>query len=254
MKNTNDMHPGLRKNPLIFSLLMTLLLLMFPTASGTVITILRLNELQSRFVQGIAFLLAGIIGCTIAKIRYGHRKNMVLSNEMISPLKDYLWFAPLVFVELLPLLFGLKEGLDVPKIIIYFLFTFAVGFAEELYFRGLIAKALERWSLHHAIFISSILFSVGHFLNLLAGATFANTLLQVIFAFIFGIVAVEISFMSGSLSIPILWHTIHNFISLITMANDNKWFIIIEIIQGLVLILYGFFLWTRIMHQERKSL
>lgn len=45
---------------------MTLLILVFPTASGAVITILDLNELQGKLVQAVAFLFAGMIGCVMA--------------------------------------------------------------------------------------------------------------------------------------------------------------------------------------------
>lgn len=242
-----------RISPLVFAILMTLLILVFPTASGAVITILDLNELQGKLVQAVAFLFAGMIGCVIANVRYGSWKNVVFHNERKSPMVDYLWFAPLVFVELLPLLNGIEEGLRVNIVLAYLLFTMAVGFTEELYFRGLIVKAFEKRSIVYVIFLSSFLFSVGHFLNLLAGATIGYTALQVIFAFIFGAVAVEISLMSGSLTVPIIWHTAHNFISLLTNVNDSKWFIIIGLVQGMGLILYGVFLWSRMVQKSDKN-
>ena len=115
----------------------------------------------------------------------------------------------------MPFTGGLKEELIFSEIIILFIFTAIVGFTEEIYFRGLIVKSMIEKSVALTIFFSSLLFSLGHFLNLLAGAGFIETFLQVVFAFIFGIVAIEISMITGNIGIAIIWHWAHNFISFI---------------------------------------
>ncbi len=241
------------KRTMTFAVFMTVLILVFPTLSGAVITIYELSTLQGRLAQGIAFVLAGILGLVIAKSRFGNMKYVGLDKPRVTKLSEYLWFAPLIIVEVIPLFIGIREGLSSTAIIIYLFFTAAVGFTEELYFRGIIWTALQEKSLKFAVLMSSFLFSVGHFLNLLAGASMKNTILQVIFAFLFALVAVGISYATGSIAIPILWHTIHNFVSLITVESSGRADISIEIFLGFVLLLYGVYLWLKFVSPNEKS-
>lgn len=240
------------KSPILFSILITLLILIFPIVSGTLAYVFELKELEGRLLQTLAFVIAGIIGCIIGKTKFGNLKNIGLKKSEISNYKDYLWFLPLIFIEVLPLFFGIKKTLNIPIIITYIIFTMAVGFSEEIYFRGIIAKTLKRKSIVFAILMSSFLFSIGHASNLLAGASIVDTILQIVFAFIFGVVAVEISFSTDSLVIPILWHTLHNLISLITIRNEGEWPFIIGIIQGFILAIYGIFLWKKLYSAAKK--
>lgn len=241
--------------PFLFSLLLTLLLLVFPILSGTIATILELGELEGRLIQSLAFLLAALLGCVLGMRYFGSLESVGLRKPAGFISKDLLWFTPLLYIEVLPLFFGLKQGLTFTSLAIYLVFTLLVGFTEELYFRGLIWNILNRKSMISALFLSSLLFSLGHFVNLLAGASFMDTMLQVIFAFIFGVVAVEISFATKSLLIPIVWHTVHNFISLITVPNQGKLSLSVALLQGTVLFLYGAYLYfTSYRQTEEKKI
>lgn len=237
--------------------MITLLILVFPTVSGAIIVVFKLSEMQGRVTQAMAFLIAGILGYIISRLRFGNFKSVFIYNKGRFLPRDYIWFIPVIFAEMLPFISGLKEELIFGEVVIIFLFTASVGFTEELYFRGLIAKSMIEKSMPLTIILSSFLFSVGHFLNLLTGAGLIDTLLQVVFAFIFGIVALEISIVTGNIGIAIIWHWAHNFISLLTTSNDGERSFYIEIIQGIILILYGLFLWRKLdgvkyeYHNER---
>ena len=97
------------KSPILFSILITLLILVFPIVSGTLAYIFELKELEGRLLQTLAFVIAGFIGCIIGKIKFGNLKNIGLKKSEISNYKDYLWFFPLIFIEVLPLFFGIKR-------------------------------------------------------------------------------------------------------------------------------------------------
>lgn len=56
------------KRPYLKSVLLTLLILFFPIASGATVTILNIQGDQIKLIQGFAFVLAGFIGCLIGKI------------------------------------------------------------------------------------------------------------------------------------------------------------------------------------------
>lgn len=170
---------------------------------------------------------------------------MGLKKVEIRFYKEYLWFIPIIFIELIILFFGLKDGLKPSSLLIYIFFTVAVGFAEELYFRGLIPKILEEKGLVLSIILSSFLFSIGHFFNLLAGASLMDTIFQVLLAFSFGLLAIIIRKSTNSLVIPIIWHSIHNFISIITRENDGRLSIFVGSIQFFVFLNYAWHLWNK---------
>ena len=150
------------KNPLLLCILPTLLQLVFPVLSGAMISILQLNEFSSRLIQAVFFLFAGVLGYIIAWRMFGTLHALGIRKARLKDAKAYHWFVPILLIELSILGFGLKEGLSVQFILIYLFFAIAVGFSEELYFRGLIPNILNGKNLIRPLLISSFLFSVGH--------------------------------------------------------------------------------------------
>lgn len=229
-------------HPYAFSVFISFFILLFPFISGAIVTGLVLEEIETRLVQGLAFALAGLVGSSIAKNRFGNldflKPNFLTKEEG----KKYLYFIPIILVECLPLFFGLKDKISLALLVTYLFFTLAVGFTEELYFRGIIANALKEKGLKVAIFLSSLLFSLGHFLNLLIGVSLMDTLFQVILAFFFGLLAVQISFATKSIFIPIIWHFFHNLISTLTFATREEMGLYIGGLQCIVFILFSFYL------------
>lgn len=238
-----------RMPSIVFSIMMTLLILIFPVISGAIIVILDLPSIQARWVQAIAFVLAGILGIVIARVTLGDYRQVFTFGHNEYKLSDLLYCLPILIVEMIPILGGFREGLDIRTIGVLVFFTSAVGFSEELYFRGLIMKRLMSSSLLMALIGSSSLFALGHGLNLLAGASINDTLMQVLFAFIFGWVASLISLMRGHLGIAIVWHWAHNLISLITVNASESKAMILSLTQGTILFIYGIYLW----HRYRKG-
>ena len=239
------------KRPILFSVLLTALMLLFPVASGTLAAVLELGSQEGKMVQSAAFLLAALIGLGLARRYFGSLPAVGLRKPAAVPARAFLWFAPLLLIEALPFLNGLKEGLTQGAIALSLVFTLLVGFTEELYFRGLVWQALRRKSLATALFLSSFLFSIGHFFNLMAGAGLSDTVLQVIFAFVFGVVAAEIAHATGSLLIPAAWHFAHNFISQLTRAGEGPQGLAIALIQGTVLSVYAIYLYRKVYRDGR---
>lgn len=67
--------------------------------------------------------------------------------------------------------------------------TFLVGVSEELMFRGIVFSGFEKDGNLKALVVSSALFSILHCVNIVAGLPFKAMLIQMIFAFIYGILA-----------------------------------------------------------------
>lgn len=237
------------KQPGLLAVMLTLLQLAFPVISGTIIAINQLSEPTGRLIQAAFFSVAGIVGCVIARRLFKSLPAIGLKDIGQRDGKIFLWFLPLIVIEGLSLAFGFKAVASPEIILIYLFFTAAVGFSEEVYFRGLIPQVLRSYGLVRTLVGSSVLFASGHFFNLLAGAGLIETSLQVVFAFLFGLVALQIRWLSGSLIIPVVWHWLHNFLSLITRANDSQASLLFGLFQGTVLVGYAIFLGDKLKSQ-----
>ena len=134
--------------------------------------------------------------------------------------KAYLYFLPLFLISTCNLWRGiawpehfLKE---IPAVVA---FTVA-GLLEELIFRGLLFKAMSRDNQKAAIIVGSLTFGVGHIVNLLSGADFLFTLLQVVYAIAIGYLFIVIFLKSGSIVPCILTHCAVNGLS--TFGADQE--------------------------------
>ena len=87
-----------------------------------------------------------------------------------------------------------------------------VGFLEEVIFRGLLFRAMEKDGLKTAILVSSLTFGIGHIVNLFngSGRDFASSIIQIIFAVLVGLVLVLIFHRGGSLIPCIVFHSVNN--------------------------------------------
>jgi len=120
--------------------------------------------------------------------------------------KDYLYFVPLVLLVSVNLWWGAQLRFTVLETALHVFSMLCVGFLEELIFRGFLFKALSRDNLKQAIIISSVTFGIGHIVNLLNGAEFVPTMLQICYAIAAGFLFTYIFHTSGSLWPCILAH------------------------------------------------
>lgn len=97
-----------------------------------------------------------------------------------------------------------------------------VGFTEELIFRGLLFKAMEKDNVKSAIIVSSATFGIGHLINSLNGnsANLVSNLCQVAFAVSIGFLFVTIFYRGGSLLPCALTHFAYNALN---TFGDESW-------------------------------
>jgi membrane protease YdiL (CAAX protease family) len=190
------------------------------------------TSIQSAVANTILSVL--IIGFIIAikKVKY---YGLVKANNP----KKFLYFIPLVVISL----YNLRNGINIDNPtneIIYFVITMInVGFLEEIIFRGFLFKMMEKDNVKRAIIVSSITFGLGHIVNLLNGADFIPTLLQVCYAISIGYMLVMVLYRSKSLIPCIIFHMVFNALSIFN-AGDSS--IISIIILMIVSISYGIYL------------
>ncbi len=136
-------------------------------------------------------------------------------------LSDYLWFAPLLLLLTVNLWHGARMNFSPLETALYIASMLLVGFLEEVIFRGLLFKAMLPGGIKSAFIVSSLTFGIGHIVNLLNGAEFLPTLLQVCYAVSIGFLFTLIFYKGKSLWPCILTHSIFNSLSAFSVEPDT---------------------------------
>jgi membrane protease YdiL (CAAX protease family) len=226
------------------------------TALGTAIPQMIGLDADLQIVVLTVFLMISIaIGILIMKKtrftlqEYGFRQSEKNTSHNVW------WYIPLLAVEILPIVIvGFNSDITVLQYIIVLFFTIAVGFNEEIYFRGLALKFMEEKGRKKAIIWTSIVFGVLHLANVLNGKNALYLILQMIFAFLVGFVLAEIVSITKSLWIVIIWHAAHDYISSITSDALDKTALVILAIQVGILSVYVICIWRRSKVDDAVSL
>ena len=147
--------------------------------------------------------------------------------------KKFLYFIPLIIISLFSIRNGINTDNPTNEIIFYILTMINVGFIEEMIFRGFLFKMMEKDNVKTAIIVSSITFGIGHMVNLLNGADFIPTLLQVCYAISIGYMLVMVFYKSKSLIPCIIFHSVFNALSIFNSNESTLLSIIVLIILSL---------------------
>ena len=139
--------------------------------------------------------------------------------------KQFLYFIPLMIISLFNLRRGIHINNTTSEIIFHIITMLNVGFLEEIIMRGF-------------FIVSSITFGMGHIVNLLNGADFVPTLLQVCYAIAIGYMLVMVFYKSKSLIPCIIFHGIFNALNIFSTGKSTVISSIILIILCLGYTLY----------------
>ena len=132
----------------------------------------------------------------------------------------FLFYLPLVVLASGNLWNGASVNYTTAETVCRIVCMLCVGFLEEVIFRGLLFRAIEKDNIKSAVVISSVTFGIGHIINLFngSGMDIINNLCQIVFAVAVGFLLVTIFYRGGSLLPCIIVHSAIN--TLGTFAND----------------------------------
>ena len=222
--------------------LATAVLLLFFFAQGAIVVIMEIDGVPSLLIRGAVIWALVVITLAYYIIRYKEISGLGFRGMEQGAARRMLYFAPLLLIALSPLAAGvdLKDGAA-------FLFanlflTLGIGMAEEIYFRGIICGAWLERGVGKAMIISSVLFALSHFLNIAGGAELGETVLQICFALVYGMVFALIFTESGSILPCVLLHALHDFCSFISGKASAQFEIILGAVQFIVLLVYFLYL------------
>ena len=216
-----------KKNELVFALIWI---------GVYVIGISIADSLSEQF--GILKVVTMPVALVLSLFLYGWiRKNKLkqyygLRQVASVDYRKYLYFLPLLVLATANLWNGMvfeHAFLDTFLFIVCMLF---IGFLEEIIFRGFLFKALSRKNVRSALLISSVTFGMGHIVNLLNGADFLPTLLQIGYATAIGFLFTVLFLKTKSLWPGILAHAVINATSLFAVEGNGS----IQLISSLVMV------------------
>jgi len=243
-KGNSDMY-----KKIVFKIVgLELLLIFFYTVNGAFVTI---KEPTSPYLQFVMLVpLAIILFLYIAfkkKWRYYFFVKVHFNKESL------LLYAPLILV-LCIILFS-TNGLNfvsVPNLFAMFIMQLLiVAFIEETVFRGMMLRIISAKGTFTAVWISSILFGVTHSLQLIGGQSVEDTIIQILYALVVGLVLALLVMDGQSIIITILFHGFNNFFNFMGNVESS---ITSAYIIFLVLLVYSIFLWKRVKNKEKHSL
>ena len=161
--------------------------------------------------------------------KYGFCRSVV-------PAKRFLYYIPLILIASTSFWGGISSQVGFPEALLYIISMCCVGFLEEVIFRGLLFRAMEKDNLRVAILVSSLTFGLGHIVNLFngSGRDLASSIIQVVFAVLVGFVLVLIFYHGKSLIPCILFHSANN--ALKVFSAEGKLNPQAELMLNLVLI------------------
>ena len=147
-----------------------------------------------------------------------------------------LWFLPLIAVSTVNFWHGMtfREGAA-----LYLISMVWVAILEELIFRGLLFRAMEKDGRTAAVIVSSVTFGVGHIVNLLLGAELLSTALQLVEATALGLCFTAVFMVTGSLLPCILSHAFINCTSFFALDPTPTGRIVTCLIVTVVAVSYG---------------
>lgn len=208
-----------------------------------------LTPLAATYTQAVFVALSALVGLAVmwrtkpSLAEYGLRRPRHLDRT--------LWLVPLALV---PVILVASTGIVATptQVVAYAVLALAVGFNEEIWFRGLLLATLRRLGTRTAIIGGSVIFGALHLSNLFAGRSLLYVTLQFALACLVGLVLAELVTITGSLWIGIVWHLVYDLVALSAGSALTTAALVSLAVLTVVLALYAVWLWRRLPVAEPR--
>ena len=186
------------------------------------------------FTSVISFILNTIFSIVLLALIIYSKKLKYYGLTKAENVKKFLYFIPLLIISTVGLWNGINVKNSASEILFHVLTMVNIGFLEEIIFRGILYKSIEKDNKKLAIIVSSITFGIGHIVNLLNGADLISTIAQICYATALGFLFVTIFDKSKSLIPCIFTHILINSISILEADSTETSIYLISL--GLIVI------------------
>lgn len=235
---------SIKLSAVLSSLMLSILLLIFPVVSGVIVVIIDMDIWQGYLVQGVSMMLSLAVPVIFLWITKTKPAQIGFTRMEKGSTKTVLYFVPIIVAKIGFLFYEINH--DIRTIVALAFFTIAIGLSEEVYFRGIILRKLKAcFTIKQAVVLSSVFFAVIHASQAFSGAGLIMVTLTMINALIFGIVASEIVMVTQSIIPVIVWHTLYDFVNWITLVKETTEVTLI-VIQSIITVIYAYYMWTKL--------
>lgn len=218
------------------SFLWSICILLFPILSGTLSAVLSLETTGTLLLQGTFMLLSLVIPLIFIVRKKWRWSEIGFAKIDADRCKKALYFLPTLVIFIPAAVRGFHIQ-SVPYVLGNLFLYLAVGLAEEIYFRGIIPKCLnEAFSRKEMIFLSSIIFGIGHIASAFTANNGWEIFLAVLNAVIFGWLAIEMAVICKSIAPVILLHFMFDFETKIVVMNGAA-LLTAECIRGVIMVI-----------------
>lgn len=194
------------------------------------------------YTSSISFIANTILSVILLILIITTKKTKYYGLTRVQSAKRFLYFLPLVIIGTVGLWNGIIINKPTNEIIFHILTMINVGFLEEIIFRGIVYKSIEKDNQKLAIIISSVTFGIGHIVNLLNGADLVPTLMQICYAVAMGFLFVTIFNKSKSLIPCIITHIAVNSLSILGVDSVGISTYLIPVILIIISVSYTVFI------------
>lgn len=167
------------RHPYRFVAQIELMVVLVYLAAGTLDHFVHLGNLGLYVVANVGLTL--LTAAILTRMGWWRKAGFAVRLEP----RDLRYF----LVPLLPVVVNLLPGVritGVAQVAGFLALALMVGFVEEGVFRGLMLRALEPKGVWHAVIVSTLVFSVTHLMNILAGESGWQAGFQLLYTFAIG--------------------------------------------------------------------
>lgn len=223
---------------IIKTVLATLTLLVFFFLQGAVVAVNGIEGAASALIRGGIIGSAAVAAIVFSLIKHKNLTAIGFRKPEPGASRKLLYYIPLLIIALSALAAGIDSQKGAGFALANLFLALCVGFAEEIYFRGVICSIWLEKGAVKAMVISSILFGLCHLMNVLGGAGLTETILQIFFALAYGVAFALIFIVSGSIWPCILLHAFHDGCSFLSADGSARTNILVGVFQFAVMITY----------------
>ncbi|MCL6603199.1 MAG: CPBP family intramembrane metalloprotease [Paenibacillus sp.] len=241
-------------HPILFSLMLGIVLTLLVAMGSAVATIMELEDTGMMVAQACGFLIMAVIVTVYMKKRDHSLKIFGFNKLDLGKEKVSLYYIPLLVIVLVqPIIGGFNLELTAPKIILIIIFSLIVGYTEESIFRGIIRERLQSKGPVFYIVFSSIFFGILHMANALNGNDLIHTLLQVMNAFLVGLILALLIETTYNIIPLIVFHFMFDALAQMTSTNVIDKEILAVSILNILYLAYGAYLVFVLLKRKKTN-
>lgn len=158
------------------------------------------------------YAVANAVLCVLLALVLSRTRSWHTVGFRRAPARQLLWVLPMC----LPVLLNLYPGLDpggVAPVAGFLVLALMVGFVEETAFRGLMLRALAPRGVWRAVVTTTVLFSLTHLMNIMAGEAGLQAGLQLLYSAAIGFAFAALALRSGVIWPLVVVHALIDFVA-----------------------------------------